>query len=82
MSMSDLHLKAQEYKQKLDVLVGERQEVERQLIILDEQYKQYKRQIEEAFNTSDPDELLKIAEGYIQNITNLEKQLQDGTDDV
>jgi len=77
MDMNTLHQKAQEYKMRLDVLTGERQEIERQLILMEEQYKQYKLKIEEAFNTSDPEELQKIAEGYIHNIEELEKQLQE-----
>lgn len=76
MNSSDMKIKADEYKMRLDVLVGERQEVERQLIILEEQYKQYKNKIEESFQTSDLEELKKIASQYMQNIEELELKLK------
>ena len=75
MHSSELKLLADEYKLKLDVLTGERQEAERKLIILEEQHKQYKEKIEQAFNTTDVDKLRNIAEEYLQNIQKLEKDM-------
>jgi len=73
----DLKAKAEEYKGRVQNLETQKQEVERQLIILEEQYKQYKEKIEQAFGTSDPKQLQEIAEGYLQEIETLEAQLND-----
>jgi uncharacterized coiled-coil DUF342 family protein len=73
----ELKNKAQEYKAKLEQLISQKQEVERQLIITEEQYNQYKDKIEQAFGTSDPEQLSTIAEGYLQEIISLEEQLDD-----
>ncbi len=75
----DLKAKAEEYKQKLSELQTKKSEVERQLIILEEQYNQYKDKIEQAFNTSDPEELQKIAAQYLVDIQTLEGQLNGGS---
>lgn len=76
MDLNELKLKADQYKAKLESLVAQRQEVDRQLIILDEQYKQYKEKITQAFGTSEPSELEKIANQYLVDIENLESQLK------
>ncbi len=73
--MADLSTKAQEYKQKLQGLQNQKQDLEKQVIILEEQYKQYQDTIQKAFNTTDPEELKKIADGYLQDIKVLEEQL-------
>ena len=74
--MDNLSIKAQEYKQKLSELQNQKQEIERQMIILEEQYKQYQEKIEQAFGTSDPEQLKNIAEGYLKEIEELEKTLE------
>jgi hypothetical protein len=71
----DLSQKANEYKTKLHSLQEQKQEVERQLIILEEQYNQYKETIEQSFQTTDLNKLKEIADGYLKNIEELEKQL-------
>jgi len=73
--MTDLKLKATHYKAKLDELSAQKQEVDRQLILMEEQYNQYKEKIEQAFSTSDPEELSKIAQQYLKDIEALEKDL-------
>ncbi len=40
--MENLSTKAQEYKQKLTSLQAQKQDLEKQVIILEEQHKQYK----------------------------------------
>ncbi len=76
--MEDLTSKAQEYKSKLGALETQKNDLEKQVIILDEQYKQYKDTIEKAFKTTDPEELRKIAESYLSDIQILEEQLGTG----
>ena len=71
----ELKNKAQEYKSKLEQLTVQKQEIERRLIIMEEQYNQYKEKIEQAFGTADQTKLQTIAEGYLQEITTLEGQL-------
>jgi phage shock protein A len=72
---NELKNKAQEYKAKLEQLTTKKQEIERQLIITEEQYNQYKEKIEQAFGTSDPEKLQDIAKDYLEAITVLEGQL-------
>jgi phage shock protein A len=74
--MLDLTQKAEEYKKKLESLLTQKQEIERQIIILEEQFNQYKDKISQAFGTDNPQELKKIAEGYLEDIETLESQLQ------
>ena len=76
----NLSEKAQEYKTKVEQLKQEKDELNRQLIIYEEQYKQYKEKIEQAFGTSDPDELQKIAEKFLEEIHVLEKELNESTE--
>ena len=73
--MQNLKLKAEEYKTRVQSLETQKQEVERQLIILEEQYKQYRDKIEQAFGTSDYTKLQEIAGGYLKEIETLEVQL-------
>jgi uncharacterized protein Smg (DUF494 family) len=73
--MNDLKIKAEEYKAKLDQLNIQKQDIERQLIILEEQYNQYKEKIEQAFQTSDPEKLKEIASSYVQDIEKLEEEI-------
>ena len=75
MDITELSQKAQEYKQKLESLQTQKAEIERQMIIIEEQYKQYKDKIEQSFGTSDPQELQKIAEKYLSEIYELEGNL-------
>ena len=75
--MEDIKIKVDEYKRKKDQLSLQRQETERQLIILGEQYKSYEEKIVQAFGTSDPDKLIEIAQGYEQDISILEKELEN-----
>lgn len=72
----DLSQKAQEYKTKLEQLQAQKQEIERQIIILEEQYNSYREKIEQAFGTSNPEELKNIAAGFLEEIEVLEKQLE------
>jgi uncharacterized coiled-coil DUF342 family protein len=74
--MEDLNQKAQEYTRKLQELQEQKQEIEKQLIIAEEQYNQYKKTVEEAFQTSDPEKLKTIAESYLKEIEELEQQRQ------
>jgi flagellar biosynthesis chaperone FliJ len=76
MTPEELKNKAEEYKIKLERLTTERQNVERQLIILEEQYKQYKEKINLAFGTTEPEKLHDIAVQYLNDIEQLEAQLQ------
>jgi len=76
----DLSKKAQEYKLKIDELKREKEELTRQLIIYEEQYKQHKEKIIQAFGTSDPEELKKIASNFLEEINALEKDLNVSTD--
>ncbi len=71
----DLSQKAQEYKGKAAALLSQKQDLEKQVIILEEQYKQYHETIEKAFHTTDVEELKKIAAGYLDDIVVLEEQL-------
>ncbi len=71
----DLTKKAQEYKTRVQQLQEQKQEIEKQMIILDEQFKQYQETIEKAFQTTDPDKLREIATGYLKDIEVLEEQL-------
>lgn len=71
-----LKTKAEEYKTKLAALEADKQEVDKQLIILEEQHKQYQDKIQQAFGTVDSQELQKIATQYMQDIETLESQLQ------
>jgi len=73
--MQNLKEKASEYKNKVEVLETKKQEVERQLIILEDQHKQYKEKIEQAFGTSDPMKLKEIAEKYLEEIELLEGKI-------
>ncbi len=73
--MENLSEKAQEYKNKLGSLEAQKQDLEKQLIILGEQHKQYKETIQQAFNTTNPEELKKIADSYLKDIQVLEEQL-------
>ena len=73
--MENLNQKAQEYKIKLDQLQAKKQDLEKQLIIAEEQYTQYKKTVEEAFQTTDIDQLKKIADNYLNDIQKLEDQL-------
>jgi len=78
--MENLSQKAQEYKSKLEQLQLQKQEIEKQLIIAEEQYNQYQKTIEEAFQTSDPEKLKEIAVQYLKDIEELERTLeQDNT---
>ena len=76
MELDELKIKAQEYKIKLEKLKQDRLDADRQLILLEEQYKQYKEKIEESFGSSDPQKLKEIAEQYLINIETLEGQIQ------
>lgn len=69
--------KVDEYKNRLGTLQKEKQEIDRQLIILEEQYNQYKEKVEQVFKTSDIEELQKIADSYLQDIGLLEGQLNE-----
>jgi uncharacterized coiled-coil DUF342 family protein len=73
--MQDLSQKANEYKAKVQQLQTQKQELEKQIIILEEQYNQYRETIEKAFQTTDPEKLKEIAEGYLKDIETLEEQL-------
>ena len=73
--MQDLNQKAQEYKSKLQELQNQKQDLEKQVIILEEQYRTYQDTIEKSFGTTDPEELKKIADGYLKDIKILEEQL-------
>ncbi len=73
--MEVLSQKAQEYKQKLGALETQKQDLEKQVIILNEQYKQYQETIKKAFNTTVPEELRDIANSYLKDIQVLEEQL-------
>jgi len=64
--------RVEEYKGKLSKLQMEKTELERKLIILEEQYNQYKEKVEQSFHTTDPDELRKIADAYLMDIQQLE----------
>jgi len=75
MTPEELQLKATEYKIKLEKIKIERQEAERQLILLEDQYKQYKIKIEESFGTSESDKLIEIADQYLATIKELEVKL-------
>jgi uncharacterized coiled-coil DUF342 family protein len=77
MDTQELTQKAQEYKAKAAELERQKQEINKQLIILEEQYKQYQDSIEKAFQTTDPEELKKIAEGYLTDIQDLEAKLNE-----
>lgn len=66
---------AEVYKSKLAELQNEKTQLERQLIILEEQLNPYKTQIESAFGTTDHQELLKIAAEYLKNIKELEDRI-------
>ncbi len=78
MTGENMTQKAQEYKNKLSGLQNQKQDLEKQVIILEEQYKQYQDTIEKAFNTTDVEELKRIADGYLQDIEVLEEQLNVG----
>jgi len=73
--MENLSTKAQEYKVKLSTLQAQKQDLERQVIILEEQHKSYQETIGKAFNTTVPEELRKIADSYLDDIKVLEEQL-------
>jgi hypothetical protein len=75
--MDDLKSRADQYKIKLESLNNQKQDIDRQLIILEEQYKQYTEKIEQSFQTSDPEKLKEIASGYIADIEKLEEELHD-----
>jgi len=75
MTTEELQTKINEFQHKLDKLQQEKAEYEKQLIILEEQYKTYESNIQNTFNTTNPDELQKILEGYLQEIENLESKL-------
>ncbi len=79
MTNENLTQKAEEYKSKLQGLQNQKQDLEKQVIILEEQFKQYKDTIEKAFNTTDPEKLKEIAGGYLRDIEVLEEQLNVGT---
>jgi len=57
---TELRQKAQYYKDELNKLLEEKKEIERQLIILEEQINPYRDQIQELFGTLDTNELNKI----------------------
>ncbi len=78
MTDENMTQKAQEYKNKLSGLQNQKQDLEKQVIILEEQYKQYQDTIEKAFNTTDIEELKRIADGYLKDIEVLEEQLNVG----
>jgi predicted nucleic acid-binding Zn-ribbon protein len=75
--MVDLSQKAQEYKSRVEQLQSQKQDLEKQLIILEEQYKQYQETIEKAFQTTDPEKLREIASSYLKDIEVLESQLDE-----
>ncbi len=79
MTNENLTQKAEEYKSKLQGLQNQKQDLEKQVIILEEQFKQYKDTIEKAFNTTDPEKLKEIAGGYLRDIEVLEEQLNVST---
>lgn len=70
-----LAAEAEEYKVKLQELQKEKADLERQLIILEEQLNPYKTQIETAFGTTDQSKLMEIAAGYLKDIKELETKL-------
>ncbi len=74
--LDHLKQKAEQYRIRLEQLQTQRQDIDRQLIILEEQHKQYLEKIENSFGTTDPEELHKIASGYLIDIDKLEAQLQ------
>ena len=71
----DAYAKAEEYKIKLEELTKEKADIEKQLIILEEQLNPYKKQIESAFGTLDKDKLLEIAADYRKSIEELESKV-------
>ncbi len=74
-NIDNLSQKAQAYKSKAAALLVQKQDLEKQVIILEEQYKQYHDTIQKAFQTTNPEELKKIAAGYLEDIKVLEEQL-------
>jgi len=66
---TELRQKAQYYKDELNKLLEEKKEIERQLIILEEQINPYRDQIQELFGTLDTNELNKV-------LTELESELK------
>ena len=68
--------KIQEYQEKLNKYQTEYQNIERQMIILEEQLKQQESKLQEAFQTTDPNELTKIMTAYDQEIKDLEVKIE------
>lgn len=66
----------QAYEQKKAGLETQISNQSREKIILEEQLNQQQVVLMQTFNTSDPVELNKIAEGYQFEITKLEEELQ------
>jgi inner membrane protein involved in colicin E2 resistance len=65
-----------EYEAKKANIEAQIQAQTRDKIIYEEQLNQLNAQLLQNFNTTDPDELAKIADGYQLEITKLETELQ------
>lgn len=65
-----------EYEAKKANIEAQIQVQTRDKIIYEEQLNQLNAQLLQNFNTTDPDELAKIADGYQLEITKLETELQ------
>jgi len=68
-------LKIEEYKHKLELYTKEKTDIEKQLILIEDQYKQQQQKIKDAFGTIDPIKLQKISDECQIQITQLEKEL-------
>jgi uncharacterized protein YsxB (DUF464 family) len=64
-----------EYTTRLKTLNGQIADYDRQLILLEEKKKQMEEKLMAAFNTTDINELQKIAESYTEDIKLKEAQL-------
>jgi len=73
-SDSELRQKAQHYKDELNKLLEEKKQIEKQLIILEEQINPYRDQIQELFGTLDVDELNKILIGLESELKTLDHE--------
>jgi len=68
--------KIQQYTSRAEELTIEKTRLEKSAIILGEQLRQYQDQIQTSFGTLDINELKKIADGYVQEIEQLENNLK------
>jgi hypothetical protein len=74
--MSITETQIQQYESKKAALEQQIQTQSREKIILEEQLNQQNALLMQTFNTIDPNELAKIAEGYQLEINKLELELQ------